>query len=76
MSFGLCNAPSTLQPLIDQGCAEEINYFIIVYLDNILIDSHGVGEGWGHLQCALAKLRGPKLFGRLGKCELVKYKVD
>ena len=52
---------------------KEINSFILVYLDNILIYSRSIGEHWGHLKCALDKLRHGKLFGRLHKCECLKY---
>ena len=54
----------------------EINSFILVYLDDILIYSRSVGEHWGHLRCALDKLRRVKLHGRLHKCEFLKDKVD
>ena len=55
---------------------KEINSFILVYLDDILIYSRSIGEHWDHLKCALDKLRRAKLFGRLHKCEFLKDKVD
>ena len=55
---------------------KEINSFVLVYLDDILIYSHSMGEHWDHLRSALDKLRGAKLFGRLHKCEFLKDKVD
>ena len=76
MPFGLCNAPSTFQRLMNTIFKREINSFILVYLDDILIYSRSVGEHWGHLRCALDKLRGAKLYGRLHKCEFLKDKVD
>ena len=36
---------------------EEINSFVLVYLDDILMYSRSVEEHWGHLQHALDKLR-------------------
>ena len=42
MPFGLCNAPSTFQWLMNKVLAEEINSFVLVYLDDILVDSRSV----------------------------------
>ena len=44
MPFGLCNAPSTFQRLMNIVFQEEINSFILVYLEDILIYSRSVGE--------------------------------
>ena len=63
MPFGLCNAPSTFQRLMNKVFAVEINQFILVYLDDILVFSKSVEEHWEHLKIALERLREPKLFG-------------
>ena len=76
MPFGLCNAPSTFQRLMNKVFAKEIISFILVYLDDILVYSRSVEEYWHHLQCALERLRQVKLYGRLHKCEFLKDKVD
>ena len=76
MPFGLCNAPSTFQRLMNEVFKQELNSFILVYLDDILIYSHSVEEHWKHLVHALEKLRRAQLFGRLHKCEFLKSKVD
>ena len=55
---------------------QEINSFVLVYLDDILIYSRSVEEHWGHLQHALDKLYRARLYGRLHKCEFLKDKVD
>ena len=55
---------------------QEINSFILVYLDDILIYSRLVEEHWEHLAHALDKLHRAKLYGRLHKCEFLKDKVD
>ena len=74
MPFGLCNAPNIFQRLMTTIFEKEINSFILVYLDNILIYYRSIGEG--HLKCALDKLCQAKLFGRLHKCEFLMDKVD
>ena len=55
---------------------KDINYFILVYLDDILIYSRSMGEQWDHLRCLLGKLHRAKLFSGLHKCEFLKDKVD
>ena len=76
MPFGLCNAPSTFQRLMNEVFKKELNSFILVYLDDILIYSRSMEEHWDHLKCALDKLRRANLYGRLHKCEFIKDKVD
>ena len=76
MPFGLCNAPSTFQRLMNKVFTKEINSFTLVYLDDISVYSRSVEEHWDHLRQALEKLRRAKLYGRLHKCEVLKDKVD
>ena len=76
MPFGLCNAPNTFQRLMNTIFEREINSFILVYLDDILIYSRSIKEHWDHLRIALDRLRRAKLYGRLHKCEFLKDKVD
>ena len=60
MPFGLCNAPSTFQQLMNTIFEKEINSFILVYLDDILIYNRSIGEHWDHLKYALDKLHPAK----------------
>ena len=57
MPFGLCNAPSTFQRLMNEVFKKELNSYILVYLDDILIYSRSMEEHWDHLVSALDKLR-------------------
>ena len=56
--------------------AKDIDSFILVYLDDILVYSRSIEEHWDHLERALDRLRQAKLYGRLHKCEFFKDKVD
>ena len=55
--------------------AEELNSFILVYLDDIFVYSRSVEEQWGHFRRALERLRAAKLYGRLHNCEFLKISV-
>ena len=76
MPFGLCNAPATFQRLMNIVFATEINRFILVYLDDILIFSESIEEHWEHLRTALERLRKARLYGRIHKCDFLKTRVD
>ena len=44
MPFGLCNAPSTFQCVMNTIFEKEVNFFILVYLDDISVYSRSLGE--------------------------------
>ena len=76
MPFRLTNAPASFQRLMNKIFADELNSFILCYMDDILVFSRSIEEHWGHLRCALQRLREAKLYGRLHKCDFLKDKVD
>ena len=76
MPFGLTNAPATFQRLMNKVFAGNLDKFIAVYLDDILIFSRNLDEHWEHLRWALDQLRKAKLYGRLHKCEFLKDQVE
>ena len=76
MPFGLCNAPATFQRLMNKVFADNLDKFIAVYLDDILIFSTSLEEHWAHLRWALTRFRDAKLYGRLHKCEFLKDQVE
>ena len=59
MPFGLCNAPTTFQRLMNTIFEKEINSFILVF-DDILIYSRSIREHWDQLRRALDKLHPAK----------------
>ena len=76
MPFGLTNAPASFQRLMNKVFKEEMNVFVLVYLDDILIFSNSLKEHWEHLWVALRRLKEAKLYGRLHKCDFLKDRID
>ena len=69
MPFGLCNAPSTFQRLMNYVLADLLDVFVIVYLDDILVYSESTEEHVGHVRQVLERLRTNQLYCAPDKCE-------
>lgn len=70
MPFGLSNAPSTFQRLMNQIFLP-FQEFVVVYFDDILIFSRSEGEHLQHLRHVFTALRENHLFANLKKCEFL-----
>jgi hypothetical protein len=57
MSFGLTNAPTIFQYMMNDIFREYLNYFVVIYLDDILIYSKNEEEHKHHVCLLLEKLR-------------------
>ena len=55
---------------------EELDAFMLVYLDDILIFSKTLQEHIHHIRKALEKLRTAKLYARLHKCSFFQKRVE
>ena len=53
MPFGLSNAPSTFQRLMNQTFFDLLDRFVVVYLDDILVFSESLSDHLTHLQIVL-----------------------
>lgn len=73
MPFGLCNAPSTFQALMNgvlrksAGDADLLD-FVIVYLDDILVFSKTEEEHLQHLEEVCKRLQAASLYAKRSKC--------
>ena len=76
MPFGLCNAPATFQRLMNKIFDKEINVFVLVYLDDILIFSEDIDTHFEHLRTVMTRLRESKLYARLQKCTFLEERCE
>jgi len=69
MLFGLTNAPTYFMNLMNKVFMEELDKFVVVFIDDILIYSRSVEEHEQHLRAILNKLRAHELYVKFSKCE-------
>jgi hypothetical protein len=69
MSFGLTNAPTYFMYLMNSVFMMELDKFVVVFIDDILIYSKNEREHAEHLRFVLQRLRDHKLYAKFSKCE-------
>jgi hypothetical protein len=75
VSFGLTNAPAYFMNLMNKVFMEELDRFVVVFIDDILIYSETTEEHEEHLRVVLERLRQQKLYAKFSKCEFWMEKV-
>jgi hypothetical protein len=68
MSFGLTNAPAHFIYLMNLVFMPELNKFIVVFIDDILIYSKNKDEHAKHPRIVLTRLREHQLYAKFSKC--------
>ena len=68
MSFGLTNAPAYFMYLINSVFMLELDKFVVVFIDDILIYSKNEEEHARHLRIVLTHLREHQLYAKFSKC--------
>jgi hypothetical protein len=68
MSFGLTNAPAHFTYLMNSVFMPELDKFVVVFIDDILIYSKTKEEHAEHLQIVLTRLREHQLYAKFSKC--------
>jgi hypothetical protein len=69
MLFGLTNAPGHFMYLMNSVFMPELNKFVVVFIDDILIYSRSKEEHEEHLRIVLQLLRDHQLYVKFSKCE-------
>jgi hypothetical protein len=69
VSFGLTNAPAYFIYLMNSVFMTELDKFVVVFIDDILIYSKSEKEHAKHLRIVLQRLRHHKLYAKFSKCE-------
>jgi hypothetical protein len=76
MPFGLCNAPSTFQILINHVFHPFLRHFVLVLFNNILIYSKTWTSHLAHVDRVLHLLSQHQIFFKQSKCACAASKVD
>ena len=75
MSFGLTNAPAHFMYLMNSVFMPELDKFVVVFIDDILVYSENAQEHEEHLRIVLTRLREHQLYAKFSKCEFWLKKV-
>jgi hypothetical protein len=76
MSFGLTNAPAYFMYLMNLVFIPELDKFMIVFIDDILVYSENEEDHAEHLRIVLNRLRDQKLYAKFNKCKFCLKKVS
>ncbi|WVZ71044.1 hypothetical protein U9M48_019670 [Paspalum notatum var. saurae] len=68
MSFGLTNAPAFFMYMMNSVFMNELDKFVVVFIDDILIYSKSEEEHKEHLRIVLNRLKEHKLYAKFSKC--------
>jgi hypothetical protein len=68
MPFGLTNTLATFQAYINKVLSRLVDYFVVIYLNNILIYSKPGEDHYAYIRIVIERLRKYKLYTKLSKC--------
>jgi hypothetical protein len=69
MSFGLTNAPTHFMYLMNSIFMPELDKFVVVFIDDILVYSQSMDEHEEHLRVMLQRLWDHQLYTKFSNCE-------
>ena len=76
VSFGSTNVPTYFMNIMNKVFMDELEKFVVVFIDDILIYSETAKEHEKHLRVVLEKLRQNQLYAKFEKCEFWLEKVS
>lgn len=76
MPFGLCNAPSTFQRLMERVFGDQQCQSLLLYLDDIVVFSSSVTQHLERLEVVLSRLEREGLKAKLTKCMFFQQEVS
>ena len=76
MPFSLTNTLAIFQAYINKALSRLIDYFIVIYLNNILIYSKLREDHYTYIRIIIKRLRKYKLYIKLSKCFFNVNKVE
>jgi hypothetical protein len=71
MSFGLTNALAHFMYLMNSVFMPELDKFVVVFIDDILVYSKSTEDHEEHLLVVLQRLRDHQLYAKFSKCEFL-----
>lgn len=76
LPFGLTNAPSTFQTIMNRILKSYIGKFVCVYLDDVLVYSRNREEHLQHLELVLEVLRKEQFRAKASKCHWAQHEIE
>ena len=76
MPFRLTNAPGTFMDMMNRIFKPQLDHFVVVFIDDILVYSKSREEHEEHLRVVLQTLRKNELYAKFKKCEFWLDKVS
>ena len=75
MPFGLCNAPSKFQRVVNDVVGDQLGFLVWVYIDNIIVFSKNAEEHQQHLDLLHKLIQQQQLFPCIDKSTFFKPRV-
>jgi hypothetical protein len=69
VSFGLTNAPAYFMNMMNKVFMDELDKFVVVFIDDILVYLSTAEEHEQHLRVVLERLMQNQLYAKFSKCE-------
>ena len=76
LPMGLCNAPATFMHLMQSTFRDELDKFVLCYLDDILVYSLTLEQHLEDLEVVMQRLTAARLFAKESKCDFFRPQVE